>query len=61
MGLRDLRAALFVDIRICMTLNLNKIGLLTRDESSDYPYDEVRELFGKYQIEVVLIEEGDHA
>ena len=40
-----------------MTLNLNKIGLLTRDESSEYPYDEVRELFGRYQIEVVLIEE----
>ena len=41
-----------------MTLNLNRIGLLTRDESSEYPFDEVRDLFGKYQIEVVLIEEG---
>ncbi|MEC8646410.1 MAG: NAD(+)/NADH kinase [Candidatus Latescibacterota bacterium] len=41
-----------------MTLNLNTIGLLTRDESSEYPFDEVRDLFGKYQIEVVLIEEG---
>ena len=41
-----------------MTLNLNRIGLLTRDESSEYPFDEVRDLFGKYEIEVVLIEEG---
>ncbi len=41
-----------------MTLNLNRIGLLTRDASSEYPFDEVRELFGTYQIEVVLIEEG---
>lgn len=41
-----------------MTLDLSKIGLLTRDQSSEYPLEEVRALFGKYQIEVVLIEEG---
>ena len=38
-------ATLSVDIRICMTLNLNKIGAHARREQR-VSRDEVRELFG---------------
>ena len=41
-----------------MALDLKTIGLLTRDESDEYPLDEVRGLFARHQISVVLIEDG---
>ncbi|MFL2542702.1 MAG: NAD(+)/NADH kinase [Candidatus Latescibacterota bacterium] len=39
-----------------MKLQLNKIGVLPRDEDLDYPVDEVRALFEKYGIDVCFIE-----
>ncbi len=40
-----------------MDLELNKIGILTRSFGEDYPLKELRELFSRYQISVVHIDD----